>query len=116
VLGRRGDAGLRAPEGTVFRDLRGVFSGMEEDFFRMAGRAKQIVGWNATHRFCGRCGVETGPVSGELARKCRRCTPVALLFSIYLQQAKWSVSQVQRNNSEKSSSKLVNKPVGGTAR
>ena len=61
------------PEGTVFRDLRGVFSGMEEDFFRMAGRAKQIVGWNATHRFCGRCGGETGPVSGELARKCRRC-------------------------------------------
>ena len=37
------------PEGTVFRELRGVFSGMEENFFRMAGRAKQIAGWNATH-------------------------------------------------------------------
>jgi NAD+ diphosphatase len=64
---------LEPPEGTVFRDLRGLFSGMDEDFFRMAGRAKQIVGWNATHRFCGRCGGETGPVQGELARKCTRC-------------------------------------------
>src|SRR4029453_3603983 len=39
-----------APEGMEFRDLRSFFFGVEEDFFRMAGRAKQIVGWHATHR------------------------------------------------------------------
>ena len=61
------------PEGFEFRDLRSLFSGVGENFFRMAGRAKQIVGWNATHRFCGRCGGVTEAVSGELAKKCTRC-------------------------------------------
>ena len=61
-----------APEGMVFRDLRSFF-GVDEDFFRKAGRAKQIVGWHATHRFCGRCGGTTEPVSGELAMRCTRC-------------------------------------------
>jgi NAD+ diphosphatase len=61
------------PEGMVFRDLRSFFFGVDEDFFRMAGRVKQIVGWHATHRFCGRCGGKTEPVSGELAKQCTRC-------------------------------------------
>jgi NAD+ diphosphatase len=65
--------GVEPPEGTAFRELRGLFSGMDEDFFRMAGRAKQIVAWNATHRFCGRCGGEPEPLPGELAKKCPRC-------------------------------------------
>jgi NAD+ diphosphatase len=46
---------------------------VDEDFFRMAGRAKQIVGWHATHRFCGRCGGKTEPAPGELAKRCTRC-------------------------------------------
>jgi NAD+ diphosphatase len=62
-----------APEGMVFRDFRSFFFGVEEGFFRMAGRARQIVGWHATHRFCGRCGGMTEPVSGELAMRCTRC-------------------------------------------
>ena len=62
-----------APGGMEFRDLRSFFFGVDEDFFRKAGRAKQIVGWHATHRFCGRCGGETEPVSGELAKRCKRC-------------------------------------------
>jgi NAD+ diphosphatase len=65
--------GFETPEGMVFRELRSLFSGMDESLFRMAGRAKQVVGWNATHRFCGRCGGETGPVPAELARRCLRC-------------------------------------------
>jgi NAD+ diphosphatase len=65
------DAG--PPRGMVFRDLRRLVSGVSEGFFRMAGRAKQIVGWNATHRFCGRCGGETELVPGELAKSCTRC-------------------------------------------
>ena len=62
-----------APDGMVFRDLRSFFFGVDEEFFRMAGRAKQIVGWHATHRFCGRCGGKTELVSGELAMRCTRC-------------------------------------------
>jgi NAD+ diphosphatase len=61
------------PAGMVFRDLRSFFFGVEEDFFGMAGRAKQIVGWHATHRFCGRCGGETERVPGKLAMRCTRC-------------------------------------------
>lgn len=61
-----------APEGMVFRDLRGLW-GVDEDFFLMAGRAKQIVEWNRTHRFCGRCGAETEFGSEPLAKRCPRC-------------------------------------------
>ncbi len=65
--------GAQAPGRMMFRDLRRLFSGVSEEFFRMAGRAKQIVGWHATHRFCGRCGAGTEPVSGEMAKRCTRC-------------------------------------------
>ena len=65
------DAG--PPAGLEFRDLRSFFFGVDEDFFGMAGRAKQIVGWHTTHRFCGRCGGETERVPGELAMRCTRC-------------------------------------------
>ena len=61
------------PEGMSFRDLRGLLIGADEGFFAMAGRAKQIVEWHETHRFCGRCGGETVPSSTELAKKCPRC-------------------------------------------
>jgi NAD+ diphosphatase len=67
------DADVRPPEGMVFDDLRGLFYRVDEELFRMAGRAKQIVGWHATHRFCGRCGGETERVPGDLAMKCTRC-------------------------------------------
>lgn len=61
-----------APEGYVFRDMRGLW-GADEDFFRVAGRAKQIVAWNRTHRFCGRCGTETVQGDEELVKKCPNC-------------------------------------------
>lgn len=61
------------PDGFVFKDLRDLLHEIDEDFFRMAGRAKQVVGWDATHRFCGRCGTETEPLSGEMAKRCPRC-------------------------------------------
>src|SRR5918994_2723979 len=65
------DAG--PPAGLEFRDLQSFFFGVDEDFFGMAGRAKQIVGWHMTHRFCGRCGGDTERVPGELAMRCTRC-------------------------------------------
>ena len=65
-------SGAEAPEGMVFRDLRSLW-GAGEEFFLMAGRAKQIVEWNRTHRFCGRCGAETGPGPTPLAKECPRC-------------------------------------------
>jgi len=64
------------PESMGFRDLRAMlgWAGMDEAAFMMAGRAKQIVDWNRTHRYCGRCGFETGPRKGEpLAKGCPNC-------------------------------------------
>jgi NAD+ diphosphatase len=61
-----------APEGMAFQDLRGLWDS-DEAFFSVAGRAKQIVEWNRTHRFCGRCGTETEFGSEPLAKKCPRC-------------------------------------------
>ena len=61
-----------APEGMVFRDLRSLWS-VDEDFFLKAGQAKQIVEWNRTHRFCGRCGTETRPGPTSLSKECPRC-------------------------------------------
>ena len=63
----------KAPEGTSFRDLRGMLANLDESFFAMAGRAKQIVNWNSTHRFCGRCGAGTVPGPAELSKECPRC-------------------------------------------
>ena len=48
------DPDMRAPEGCVFRDLRGLWDS-DEDFFRVAGRARQVVEWDRTNQFCGRC-------------------------------------------------------------
>jgi NAD+ diphosphatase len=67
------DHDVRPREGMVFRGLRSLFYGVDEDFFKMAGRAKQFVGWHTTHRFCGRCGGKTEPAPGELAKRCTRC-------------------------------------------
>ena len=40
----------------AFKDLRGLFGMLEEDLIWIAGRANQLMNWNQTHRYCGRCG------------------------------------------------------------
>ena len=62
-----------APDGSSFRDLRSLLGVVEERFFAMAGRARQIVVWNRDHRFCGRCGSETGPGPERISKKCPAC-------------------------------------------
>jgi NAD+ diphosphatase len=37
-------------------------------------RAKQILNWNRTHRFCGSCGTPTEPQKNEPCRKCPACS------------------------------------------
>ena len=65
--------GVEAPEGMAFRDLRAIFAAVDDGFFGVAGRAKQIVAWHATHRFCGHCGGKTERAEGEMAMRCTRC-------------------------------------------
>lgn len=67
------EPGTQAPDGHLFRDLRGMLGSIDEGFFAMAGRAKQIVNWNRTHRFCGKCGTGTVPGPTELSKECPKC-------------------------------------------
>lgn len=62
-----------APEGMAFRDLRSLWGALDEDLFLLAGKAIQIISWDQTHQYCGRCGLKTEDVPGERAKKCPSC-------------------------------------------
>jgi NAD+ diphosphatase len=61
------------PPGFEWRPLRGLFGQVPEVLWTLAGRADQIVAWDRTHRFCGRCSTATTAAPGERARKCPKC-------------------------------------------
>jgi NAD+ diphosphatase len=62
-----------APEGWCFTGLRSFYSGTGEDIFLLAGRALQMMSWDQTHQYCGRCGHRTETVRGEMAKICPVC-------------------------------------------
>jgi NAD+ diphosphatase len=62
-----------APPGTSFSDLRALYDVLSEDLYLLAGRALQIVAWDQTHQYCGRCGTRTEDLPGERAKKCPGC-------------------------------------------
>ena len=64
---------ITAPEGMNFEGLRQVYGRMDEDLFWVAGRAIQIIDWDRTHQFCGRCGIRTNLHPTERARECPQC-------------------------------------------
>ena len=66
-------AGTPAPEGWRFEGLRALFSAIPDGFFAVAARAFEVVDWDRTSRFCGRCGAATSPKAGERARECPSC-------------------------------------------
>src|SRR6201999_436342 len=81
-LGRLGDidwfALLLLPElppapGFSVRALRKLWGSVDEEIFWVAGRAFQIVHWDDTHRFCGRCGARAVRKANERAMHCAAC-------------------------------------------
>jgi NAD+ diphosphatase len=81
-LGRLGDQPCYAvdlpeetatAEGMTFQGLRQVYGRLEEDLFWVASRAVQIVDWDRTNRFCGRCGVPLKARESERAKECPQC-------------------------------------------
>ena len=60
-------------EGMFFRELRSLYGALEEDIFLLSGKAFQIVNWDKTHQYCGRCGSKTYTMEGERAKKCPKC-------------------------------------------
>ena len=65
--------GTQAPRGMTYEGLRKVFGRLEEGLFWVAGRAIQIVEWDRTHRFCGRCGATLRNRTQERAKECPQC-------------------------------------------
>jgi NAD+ diphosphatase len=65
--------GTIPPEGMTFEGLRQVYGRLDEDLFWIAARAVQIVDWNRTHQFCGRCGVQLRAMTTERAKECPQC-------------------------------------------
>jgi NAD+ diphosphatase len=61
------------PEGMSFHGLRRLWGALDEEAWRLAGRAVQIVDWDRNHRFCGRCGTPTEASPDERSRTCPRC-------------------------------------------
>jgi NAD+ diphosphatase len=64
-----------APEGYHFEDLRRALGLLDDAQFSLAGRAIQVLEWERSHRFCGRCGTATvAHPQGERARICSACS------------------------------------------
>lgn len=53
--------------------LRQAYGLLPEVFFSLAGEAIQIMDWDRTHQFCGRCGTPTEHVGYEFSKKCPNC-------------------------------------------
>ncbi len=62
-----------APEGWEWRGLRTLFLQLPDAWLALAGRAFQIVEWDRSHQFCGRCGAATRDKAGERAKECLAC-------------------------------------------
>ncbi len=65
--------GTIPPAGMTFEGLRQLYGRLDEDLFWIAGRAVQIIDWDRTHRFCGRCGTPLRTKSTERAKECPQC-------------------------------------------
>ena len=62
-----------APTGWEFRGLRALYGALDEAHFALAGRALQVVDWDRTHLYCGRCGTPTRLRAEERSRECPKC-------------------------------------------
>jgi NAD+ diphosphatase len=65
--------GAVVPAGWAFSGLRALFGHIDDGRFAIAGRALQIVDWDRTHQYCGRCGTATHARSDERSRQCPAC-------------------------------------------
>lgn len=63
----------QAPEGMAFQGLRHLFGLLDENFFWLAGRALQIMDWDRTHQYCGRCSTPVQAQTSDRAKVCPQC-------------------------------------------
>ncbi len=61
------------PTGLAAYGLRQLWGMLDEAQWTVAGRARQMLAWDADHRHCGRCGAATFVATGERSRTCSAC-------------------------------------------
>jgi len=64
---------MEAPAGMAFQGLRWIYGLVDEELFGLAGKAFQIMDWDRTHQFCGRCGAPLTTSTTERAKQCPQC-------------------------------------------
>jgi NAD+ diphosphatase len=86
------DAGDELPRG-MFTPLMGLYGSVDDVTWHVAGRAVQLVDWQRSHRFCGRCATPTEPSAGERALRCPSCG-----LKAYPRVAPAAIVLVERND------------------
>jgi NAD+ diphosphatase len=71
------DHPLVVPDGFRLAGLRTLFFRISEPLLALGARAFQIIEWDRTHRYCGRCGAPTHDKPNERAKECTVCGYVA---------------------------------------
>ena len=69
ALGAKGQPG----EGFSMTGLRNLLGRTAPSMFYLAGRAQQVVDWDVSHRFCGRCGEAMNLHDVDRAKVCPSC-------------------------------------------
>lgn len=62
------------PENMSFLNLRRLYGLLNDDILWIAGRAFQIMNWDETSRYCGRCGNSTEFKRDEKGKICPECS------------------------------------------
>lgn len=71
------EADVQIPARMELQGLRKLYGALDEEAFWVAGRAFQIVDWDRTHQYCGRCGSPTKDKADERAKVCPACGAVS---------------------------------------
>jgi NAD+ diphosphatase len=63
----------RIPEDMELKNLRRLYGALDDELFWIGGRGFQLINWNRTTQFCGRCGHRTESSETERAKVCPAC-------------------------------------------
>ena len=67
------NASAEMPQNMEFYPLKQCYDILGDTLFNIAGRASQILLWDNTNHFCGRCGAEMYLKETERAKACPKC-------------------------------------------
>jgi NAD+ diphosphatase len=68
---------IKPPPNMLFLHLWGLYGFIDFHLFQIAGYAFQIMKWDQTFQYCGRCGTKTKKCENERARICEKCNLIS---------------------------------------